>query len=257
MQIAHLSDLHCPAENAAQADALVAAVAALKPDVMVVSGDLTHAGRRSEFAAARELLARLSAPKLVVPGNHDVPVFNAVERVHRPFARFRAAFPPDHQVLEFPGVQIVGFNTATSMQASLDWSLGWAMEHRIVRTVSALRQAPKDAFRIVACHHPLLMEAADPKRSRTRNGPHAFHALAKTGMDMLLHGHLHRQKVRVVACEGRDVTIVGAGTALGDRERGEPSGFNVIRLEGGRAGVTAMRWNGRAFVADEMIAAPA
>jgi 3',5'-cyclic AMP phosphodiesterase CpdA len=255
MLIAHLSDLHCPADNPAQEDALVMSVAAAKPDLIIVSGDLTHSGRRREFDAARSLLARFHTPLLVVPGNHDVPVFNAVERVQRPFARFRAAFPPDHQVLVFPGLAVVGLNTATSMQASLDWSLGWAMEHRIVRAGSALKHAQPDAFRIVACHHPLLTETADPQRSRTRNGPHAFHELAKAGMDMLLHGHLHRQKSRVVACEGRSVTIVGAGTALGDRERGEPSGYNLIAVSGRAAEIMPLRWDGSCFVRDTRAAA--
>jgi 3',5'-cyclic AMP phosphodiesterase CpdA len=250
MLIAHLSDLHCPGDNPEQEDALVTSVSAAKPDLIIVSGDLTHAGRRKEFAAARDLLARFPAPQLVVPGNHDVPLLNAVERLQSPFGRFRAAFPPDHQVLEFPGLAVVGLNTATSMQASLDWSLGWAMEHRIARAVSALKRSEPSAFRIVTCHHPLLMESHDTQRSRTRNGPHAFHELAKAGMDMLLHGHLHRQKSRMVTCEGRNVTIVGAGTALGDRERGEPSGYNLIAVSGHAAEVMPLRWDGRCFVRD-------
>src|SRR6185295_12068121 len=100
--IAHLSDLHCPADDHKQADALVAAINAARPDLIVVSGDLTRAGRKAEFAAARALLARFKAAKLVVPGNHDVPVFNALERAQRPFARFQAAFEASDFVVELP-----------------------------------------------------------------------------------------------------------------------------------------------------------
>lgn len=252
MHIAHLSDLHCPADNPAQADALVAAVAEAGADLVVVSGDLTRAGRRREFMAAQELLNRFVAPKFVVPGNHDVPVFNAIERVQKPFARFRAAFSPDDlSVIELPGVTVVGLNTATSMQPSLDWSLGWAMPHRIARTVASLKAAAPDAYKIVTCHHPLLPDDADPRRSRTKGGPEAFRRLAHAGMDMLLHGHLHRQKARMVVNEGHPVTITGASTALGDRERGEPSGFNLIAVDGRVSQVTAMRWDGLAFVREE------
>ncbi|HEX2594181.1 MAG TPA: metallophosphoesterase [Rhizomicrobium sp.] len=257
MQIAHLSDLHCPADSPRQADALVGAVRDAKPDLVVVSGDLTRAGRRREFAAARELLARFESTLLVVPGNHDVPVFNAVQRVSRPFARFDAAFAPGNVVVNFPGVQVIGLNTATGMQASLDWSLGWALPHRIARVIAALKAAPADTFQIVTCHHPLLPEAADLRRSHTKGGPEAFRNLAHAGMNMLLHGHLHRQKARIVNCDGRHVTIAGASTALGDRERGEPSGFNLIAVNGSSAPVTAMRWDGSTFQREPLVASAA
>jgi len=252
--IAHLSDLHCPADDPAQEEMLVEAVNMARPDMVIVSGDLTHAGRKREFASARALLSRINAPKLVVPGNHDVPVFNAVERIGSPFARFRRAFPEDEAIVAIGGVLAAGLNTATNMQPSLDWSLGWAMPHRVDRTVAALKSDGQATFRIVACHHPLLAEDADLQRSRTKNGPMAFHILAKAGMDMLLHGHLHRQKARTVACEGREVIVIGAGTALGDRERGEPSGFNFISIKNCTATVSAMRWNGTTFLpGDELV----
>ncbi|MEM6926002.1 MAG: metallophosphoesterase [Myxococcota bacterium] len=53
---------------------LVAHIAALEPDVVMITGDLTSQALESEFALAREDLAPLltTRPVFVIPGNHDV-----------------------------------------------------------------------------------------------------------------------------------------------------------------------------------------
>ena len=83
MLIAQLSDLHVrppgiPAARVVETNLLVeralGAVAALtpRPDLVVVSGDVTECGRPEEYAMAAALFRRhLSMPVFVVPGNHD------------------------------------------------------------------------------------------------------------------------------------------------------------------------------------------
>lgn len=250
VRIVHLSDLHLPTRDAAQASALQKAINALQPALAVVTGDVTRAARKSEFAAASTFFAGIAAPLLAVPGNHDVPVFNAWQRIAYPYARFRMALAqPPVPAVQLPGVQIVGFNTAYGLRLSADWSLGWAKHRRIEHAIEKLVKAGGTTVRIVACHHPLLPDARDPYRSRTLHGPDAFAAFARAGMTMLLHGHLHRDGVRNVECEGRMVQIAGAGTALSDRERDHGAGFNMIDVVDGVAVVTPFRWNGVAYSA--------
>jgi len=67
-RIVHISDLHCPAKNPAQPEALIASIRAAAPDIVAVTGDLTRRARRREFVNASELLAALPGAKLVVPG---------------------------------------------------------------------------------------------------------------------------------------------------------------------------------------------
>ena len=63
MRILHLSDLHFGHHDAALAAGLAADIASQHPDLVVVSGDFTQIGSRSEFAAARGL--SLYAPVIV------------------------------------------------------------------------------------------------------------------------------------------------------------------------------------------------
>ena len=67
--IAHISDLHFGRHDPVIATGLLADLAAEKPDLIAISGDLTQRARRAEFAAAREFLDRLPAPAVAVPAS--------------------------------------------------------------------------------------------------------------------------------------------------------------------------------------------
>ena len=86
--IAHLSDIHFGSVDFGLLDPLRAALESVKPDLVVVSGDLTQRAKMEQFHAAKAFLATLPQPQLVVPGNHDVPLWNPLRRFFRPRTRF-------------------------------------------------------------------------------------------------------------------------------------------------------------------------
>lgn len=246
-RIAHISDLHFPADET-QVAALAASIEAAAPHAVVVTGDVTTRGRRHEFLLAREFIADLPGEKLIVPGNHDIPVSAFAFRGYLPFRRFERFFPGQRAaVLSLADTAIVALNTATAASARIDWSLGDAKPARIEQAARSLSAAPSGAVRIVACHHPLLRHERDPERSRTRGGPQAFEVLADAGMDALLHGHLHWTDIVDVPWRDRTVRLIGANPALSDRERGSGTGYNLIDIEGGRIAVAPQVWADGAF----------
>ena len=88
--IVHCSDLHFGSGFRADlAEELVEHINAARPDLVVVSGDLTMRARSEQFRAARALLLQFQAPLLVIPGNHDVPLYAVWHRALRPFANYR------------------------------------------------------------------------------------------------------------------------------------------------------------------------
>lgn len=248
-RILHVSDLHFPAQDLRQLQALRAGVAAVAPHLVIVTGDITRRGRVHEFEAASDFLNGLSQQKLVVPGNHDIPVFAMLRRGSmRPFARFRAYVPHEMSVcVETPDAVAVGLNTASSARARFDWSLGHVRIGELHTVERVLASATPSKTRIVACHHPLLRASVDERRSRTENGREAFERLARSGMDVLMHGHLHRSIAVSVTAAGKSVRIIGATTALSERERGEGSGFNVVEIDRGHIEVRVWQWNGRDY----------
>jgi predicted MPP superfamily phosphohydrolase len=113
--LVHVSDLHFGRVDAGLLDPLRAAIEQARPDVVVVSGDLTQRARTKQFREAAAFLRTLPQPQVVVPGNHDVPLYDVVRRFAAPLVRFREHIEAE----EFPTVidgeiAVVGINTARS-----------------------------------------------------------------------------------------------------------------------------------------------
>ena len=109
----HLSDLHFGRIDPGILDPLRHAVHDAKPHLVAISGDFTQRARRSQFAAARAFMDTLEPPKLVVPGNHDVPYWNVARRFLQPLTRYRRyiseELEPEYQDEE---MIVLGVNTA-------------------------------------------------------------------------------------------------------------------------------------------------
>src|SRR5687768_7935425 len=89
--VAHISDLHFGTEDPEVAAELLADLDGRnlpRPDLVAVSGDLTQRAKPEQFVACREFLARIPAPQIVVPGNHDVPLYDLATRFLDPLARY-------------------------------------------------------------------------------------------------------------------------------------------------------------------------
>src|SRR5215213_12041328 len=93
--LVHISDLHFGRLDPRTVPALRDAILASRPDILVVSGDLTQRARNAQFASARRFLDSLPVPRVVVPGNHDVPLYNLMARWLWPLAAYRRHIEDD------------------------------------------------------------------------------------------------------------------------------------------------------------------
>ena len=85
-----ISDTHFGTEQPQVVEALVALAAQQRPDVVVLSGDITQRARPAQFLAAKAFVDRLGAPVLAIPGNHDIALFDLWARLTGPYARYGA-----------------------------------------------------------------------------------------------------------------------------------------------------------------------
>ncbi|MEE4212107.1 MAG: metallophosphoesterase, partial [Parvularcula sp.] len=88
--IAHLSDMHFGAADDRQLSEIAEVLRREKIDHVLVTGDLTQSGKKSEFEAARSWFDSLNLSATAIPGNHDTPVVNLISRFFQPWNRFEA-----------------------------------------------------------------------------------------------------------------------------------------------------------------------
>lgn len=247
IRLAHLSDIHFGGENVAAVEAATARLATETLDAVIVSGDLTRFGEKPEFAAAAAWLERLPRPILVTPGNHDTPYIAWFDRLFTPFARYeRAIGPSDRQTLTTEDLAIYGLNTARGVQPRANWSKGQLSPRQSDDAVRWLDRAPREAVRIVVCHHPLMEMLGGPMTGKVWGGPVAAERFAQARVDLVLSGHIHAPFTWPYPFADGRTYAVGAGT-LSTRERGVAPGFNLIEIDDTEIRVIAMAFERVAY----------
>jgi 3',5'-cyclic AMP phosphodiesterase CpdA len=247
LRLAHLSDIHFGGENVAAVTAAAAWIAEHRPDLAVITGDVTREGAPSEFAAAKAWIDHLAAETLIVPGNHDTPYFSLVRRLFIPWRRYERHFGPlSNAAAQRPGVAIASVNTARGVQLRANWSKGAITSGQVIRAAAALAAAPPDALKVVACHHPLIEMIGGPMSGQVHGGRAAAEAFARARVDLVLTGHVHAPfALPYPGGDGR-TWAVGAST-LSLRQRGVPIGFNWVEVTAATVRVTALAWTGSHF----------
>jgi 3',5'-cyclic AMP phosphodiesterase CpdA len=242
--IVHLSDLHFGRLDPRLVPPLVDTIRVIGPHLIAVSGDLTQRARRSQFRQARTFLQQLPFPTIVVPGNHDVPLYNIAARCVSPLAGYRRYIARDLQpVFVDEEMIVVGLNSARSAVLRGGGRLNDAQVREAVARLGAA--APRVA-RIVVTHHPFELPQGHDNKQLIGRSRMAMEQFARVGADLFLAGHLHVSHVGHTAeryqIAGHSALVVQAGT-ISLRKRGELNSFNVVSLAGHRITVDRHTWD--------------
>ncbi len=242
--LVHLSDIHFGRVDYALIEPLIQLITQLKPDVVVVSGDLTQRARTEQFKEARAFLDALPKPQIVIPGNHDVPLHNIFTRFLRPLDKYRRYITNDMEPFYADTeIAILGINTARSLTIKD----GRINKEQVASMRARLCPLSADIIKIIVTHHPFDLPVGYDDRELVGRARMAMEAFAGCGADMLLAGHLHVSHTGHTAeryrISGHSALVVQAGTATSTRGRGEDNSFNLIRIDPPRIEVERFTWN--------------
>jgi 3',5'-cyclic AMP phosphodiesterase CpdA len=240
-----ISDTHFGTEQPPVVSALIELTRHIRPEIVVLSGDITQRARRAQFAAARRFVDRLATPVLCIPGNHDIPLFNIVARTFAPYANYVRCFGPDLEPqFESEAFLILCVNT-TRPSRHKD---GEVSEQQVERIASLLRRASRDQVRIVVTHQPVHITRAEDEQNLLHGYELAVRSWSDAGADVVMGGHIHLPYVRAISDRFADlprkIWAVQTGTAVSWRIRGRtPNSVNVLRHTPGDLVCSIERWD--------------
>lgn len=239
LTVLHGSDLHFGKHHDPEASrAFLVSVREIAPDLIVLSGDFTQRAKVAEYRQAHDYLRALPAvPVVVTPGNHDVPLYRAFERLFAPYRNYRHWISPDlDSVTHLDGAVVVALCSAAPHRAIVN---GRIRPDQLRFAADAFAEAPEGVVRVVVLHHHLA-PAPDYQSDRPIPGAaRILDTLERMGVELVLAGHLHRAYIgnSLDTYPGEDrehgVVIVHCGTTTSRRGRARErlkNTFNLVRI---------------------------
>jgi len=255
VQLVHVADLHFGGvADIRQIEALEAMLPDLRPDAVVITGDMSQRARHGEFQRARAFarVAAQTAPVLAIPGNHDVQWW---WRPFIPFGKdalyrkYRGYFGEDiTPTLTIPGGAVIA-------SALTSHGVAWGSLTTRVRDIAVKGHLPKSEFqrvqrlfaeapaslpRVLLVHHNVLRGEISSRMGLAR-WRQAQRRIVESGADVVLCGHDHQEGADVLAGK---VVVSTAGTLSTRSRGGRPSCFNFVTIEPTAVHITFFRWEG-------------
>lgn len=244
----HISDLHFGLKDEQECflpslgDEILAAADRIKPDALVVSGDLSIRALPEELDRAAAYLARFQVPsKIVIPGNHDA-------RGDAGLSTFERIVGPPQPSLKIPGAMLVGVDSTEEEAESeakkpergvtADWekalrmSKGFVGPEQYPRIAQDLHRAEDGDVRIIVMHHHLVgIPGTGIDTDPLIDSGDLLHLYLKWGVHLVLAGHKHRPWL----WEVNGLKILHCGTSASTRYKSGvlENFYNVVRMRDG------------------------
>jgi 3',5'-cyclic AMP phosphodiesterase CpdA len=245
-RIAQISDLHFGSHDTRIADDLIASLNREQPHLVVLSGDLTQRARQTEFEQARRFLESIPQPKLVVPGNHDLPLYDMIARLHQPLKNFHRYIAPqglEGDLFQDSEIAVLGLNTARRFPGKS----GRVSFDQIAYLRRVFADVPANVFKALVTHHPLGYPTGETPHGIAGRSHHVLQALAGLHVHLLLSGHGHRPlngEMELETAEHRSILVVHAGTAISTRTRdGHGNTYNLVDIAAPEVSIRIMEWS--------------
>ncbi len=216
MLLVQLSDIHVGSQfQESVFETVILEVNGLKPDAILISGDLTNEGLIKEYEKCKKLVSRFECKKIIsISGNHDYR--------NSGYLAFKKYFP--FETINELGRDVVLVTAGTARPDRNEGEVGYRQNLWIERTMKKY----KDKVKILAMHHHLVgIPDTGSDRVTVIDAGDVLRTILDTNVDLVLCGHKHRPWIWNFS----ELSIVNAGTASSDRVRGLfENSYNIITI---------------------------
>ncbi len=217
MEIVQLSDIHVGSQFREEIfEKVIDEVNALKPDTVVITGDLTNEGLVSEYEKCKDLVSKLNVDKVIaISGNHDYR--------NTGYLVFKKYFP--FQTINELSDDVVLVTLGTARPDRNEGEVGYRQTLWLERTMKKY----EDKITILAMHHHLIgIPDTGSERVTILDAGDVLRTILDTKVDLVLCGHKHRPWI----WRFNNLSIVNAGTTSSDRMRGLfENTYNIVNVE--------------------------
>lgn len=248
IKIAHISDIHFGAEDPKLVEILLEDLKTVKPRMVAVSGDLTQRAKTRQFKAAAQFLDRIKSPQIVIPGNHDISLFNIFRRFIRPLKHFLKHISDEEcPIYQDSEIAVAGINSARS----LTWKSGRINRNQIALIKKKFKKIEPDTLKALVIHHNLVPPPGKKSQSFIGRAGLLLEAIGHVEIDLILAGHVHTAYSEIITPSGPHnftAVLASAGTAVSERRRGTPNSYNLIHIpKKDEMTVIIRKFDGRSF----------
>ncbi len=228
-----ISDLHFGTEIENLVEYLVQDINKISPALIMVSGDLTQRAFKHEYLKVKDFLNKLNYPKIIVPGNHDIPLINIFKRFFDPISDYQKYITQDmYPFYKDDEIAVLGFNSARSFTIKD----GKISDEQIYYIENVMSDIEDTVFKIIVTHHPFIPAPDKEPYELIGRGKEALKVFQECGVNLIVGGHLHNSFnydiKRYYNWLDRSIIYAQAGTAVSSRNKRGANAYNIITVKG-------------------------
>ena len=217
MEIVQLSDIHVGAQfREAVFDQVIEELNSLKPDAVIITGDLTNEGLKEQYEKCKTLISKINVDRIIaISGNHDYR--------NTGYLHFKKYFP--FQTINELNDDVVLITIGTARPDRDEGEVG----HRQTLWLERTMKKYKERIKILAMHHHLIgIPDTGSDRLTIIDAGDVLRATLDSDVDLVLCGHKHRPWL----WDFNKLLIANAGSVSSERVRGFfENSYNIIKIE--------------------------
>ena len=223
MRIIQISDLHFGMHNPAIIEPFFEDLAVLKPEIIIISGDVTQRAMQEQYQQLQVFLKRLPAPFLIVPGNHDIPLYDPFSRLFHPFKRYKQYISSQlESSFCNEEVNILGVNSVTPYKIK-----DGTLDHQTLNLIKNHFSSTSSQLNILFFHHNLNYFSG--MHHPLNDAQEFINYLKDSPIHVVCTGHLHYATLKLISKnEVGSCALLHAGSLCCQRTKDKMNSFYLI-----------------------------